>query len=1564
MTEIGPVELRLNTSNFDGSIEQSIRHLTAMGAELQAIQALGNEYENSIEGLSQKHDVLTRSVEASRFKLGEQRKKYDELLASGTANTEALEQQAIAVNEAVAEYNRLSTQLTDVDNQLGAQTSKWNKFQEFGGKVKSVGESISTVTAPIKDFGAYALNAAIDFESAFTGVRQTVNTSEENFKKLEDGIRGMAKELPVSATEIAGVVESASQLGIAEEHLLSFSRTVIDMGNSTSMTREQAAKEFADFANIVGMGQGDFDRLGSSITELSSTMGIAASDIMSMGKGFAEQASKIGLTEAQIMGLAATMSSLGIDAETGGAAMSSVFQKIQKAVGDGGESLSGFAKAANMSSADFKKAFETDAASALDALVKGLAETSEGGANLKSVLADLGVSGNETDVLLSMAGASDLLTSAVNSSSAAWKENTALSDKAAERYQTTESQIGIMKNQIVDVGISIGKVLIPIVQKVLDIFIPWIEKFSNLSSATQNTIVIIGGLIAAIGPLLVVGGTLISSIGSIVTAIGGFSMAIGAAGGATTALGAALALLTGPVVIAATTLAGIGIAAYAVGRDLNESSIQIEDWKTKVSESTAESVGSFLELSDQATVALNQLSWSGQAVTEEMAANMVSIYNEMGDQVLAEMQSDHAQELEAMQNHFASSSALTEEQEASILERVAQSQNEQQQVISDGKARIAEIYQSAAENNRSITEIEQQEIDIIQQTMKENAIKHLSDSEVEQKIILESLKNEASKISAEQAAEVVQNSLEQKEGVIKDAEDQYNEIYKWAIRQRDETGAMSAEEAQAVIDEAKRKRDEIVKNAEDMHQKVVNEAQVQAEEHVNKVDWETGEIKSKWSVFYENIVSKAKEIGTSVGNTWSNLLSATKNRFSEIKESAAEKFSALFTSIERIINNLPSIFQKAFKGILLFLSNFSLVKIGAEIVNGLIKGIGNKLKELRLIFDTIGNLIPNWLKKKLGIKSPSRVMQALGVNIGEGLAIGIEQGCEGVSKAAEKLADAAIPNIAQQLTISVEAMEKGQQIISGVTKVNAAEIEALNSEAENKRIEISQQAAEKITTIKNNAAKKQVALTADQIAQIKKIEEQALKDKETVTKQYAEKIEKIESNSANVKFNALKEYVEAQKSAGEMTAKQEAEFWRYNASLFKDGTKEKTNALKEFKKAYSEMAKDQFEKEKEYIEKRKKYNSISLAEELKIYEGYLSQYEAGTDERIYYEDKFYNTKKEISEKIKTINNDYLKQTQDVNKKLLDEEQKHNDAYKNALESRIKSIKGYFGLFDEVKIADPVDSSKLTQDLSEQVNSLSQWRIELSKLEYRRLSSDIIDELEAMGPSALAQLEALNRMTDAELMQYQELYEKKLLIAREAAIKELEPLQQETKAKIEDLRQTANSELATLNSEWQAKIKEVVLGTEETLGSMNEIGKNAIQGLIDGMTGMQSTLQQSVNNIIKGVSQTLEKVLNFNPASPIVQAAGGSFASGFDSIMKKATNISKLLKNSNLHEPSSLSPKQKLKNNTASQNSSPSTIILQSVLDGQIIGESVVDVVSGRQYNNASIHALTRGLSGI
>src|SRR5690606_8832413 len=109
---------------------------------------------------------------------------------------------------------------------------------------------------------------AIDFETAFAGVRKTVDATESEFAELETGIREMAKEIPVAATEIAGVAEAAGQLGIEKENILEFTRTMVDLGVATNMSSDQAATSLARLANITQMPQSEFDRLGSTIVEL------------------------------------------------------------------------------------------------------------------------------------------------------------------------------------------------------------------------------------------------------------------------------------------------------------------------------------------------------------------------------------------------------------------------------------------------------------------------------------------------------------------------------------------------------------------------------------------------------------------------------------------------------------------------------------------------------------------------------------------------------------------------------------------------------------------------------------------------------------------------------------------------------------------------------------------------------------------------------------------------------------------------------------------------------------------------------------------------------------------------------------------------------------------------------------------------------------------------------------------------------------------------------------------------------------------------------------------------
>ena len=230
---------------------------------------------------------------------------------------------------------------------------------------------------------------------------------------------------------------------------------------------------------------------------------------------------QIGLAESDIMGLSAALSSVGIEAEAGGSAFSKLMIAIQLAVETGSEDLNNFAEVAGMSASGFQKAFKEDAAGALIAFIEGLGKSEEKGTSAIKVLDDMGISEVRLrDSLLRASGASDVFTEAIELGSKAWDENTALTEEAEKRYATTESQLIMLKNKIVDLGISLGGSLTPIIR---DNVIPILEKFINfidgviqefvkLPKPVQNVILGFGGLVAASGPTLVMLSRLITTV--------------------------------------------------------------------------------------------------------------------------------------------------------------------------------------------------------------------------------------------------------------------------------------------------------------------------------------------------------------------------------------------------------------------------------------------------------------------------------------------------------------------------------------------------------------------------------------------------------------------------------------------------------------------------------------------------------------------------------------------------------------------------------------------------------------------------------------------------------------------------------------------------------------------------------------------------------------------------------------------------------------------------------------------------------------------------------------------
>ena len=238
-----------------------------------------------------------------------------------------------------------------------------NKISSVGDKIKDFGSNISAkVTAPIvAGFGA-SVKAAVDWETAFTGVKKTVDESAEGYAQLAENIKQMATETASSKEDIAGVMEIAGQLGISGvDNLTEFTRTMIELGDTTNLSAEDAATALARFMNITGESTSNVDKIGSAIVDLGNNFATSESEITEMATRLASAGTLAGMSSTDILALSAAMSSVGIQAEAGGTAMTQTLTEIEAAVSafraGSTEDLEAIANIAGLSASDFANAW-------------------------------------------------------------------------------------------------------------------------------------------------------------------------------------------------------------------------------------------------------------------------------------------------------------------------------------------------------------------------------------------------------------------------------------------------------------------------------------------------------------------------------------------------------------------------------------------------------------------------------------------------------------------------------------------------------------------------------------------------------------------------------------------------------------------------------------------------------------------------------------------------------------------------------------------------------------------------------------------------------------------------------------------------------------------------------------------------------------------------------------------------------------------------------------------------------------------------------------------------------
>lgn len=471
-----------------------------------------------------------------------------------------------------------TAQFDSAAKQVSASAKTWTKdFGRIGQQATDLGRTLTTsLTLPLVGLATGAAKAAIDFESSFAGVRKTVEATEPEFKALAQAFRDLSKEIPINVNELNKIGEAAGALGIPKQEILSFTKTIALLGVTTNLTSEQAADAIARIQNIFGAAGQDTDRLASTLVALGNAGASTETEIVEMGQRIAGAGHSIGLTQAQVLSFASTLASVGINAEAGGSAISRIFLKMNDAVMGGGSALTEFARVAGVSTAQFKKAFEEDAANATVLFINGLARLKSQGENTNATME--GMVGKNIilkDTLNRLTGAGDLLTTQLALGNKAWQDNTALTAEAEERFKTTASQLTLLWNRIKDVGITLGNALLPAIQTLVKWtgnLIPIIENmaqwFSNLPGPVQATGLALLGVVAAAGPALYMFGQLAFAAQSLtaVFATNGIAMmsfrgiaaglsapltslfsVFGSGATAVTVLGRAFTVLMGPV---------------------------------------------------------------------------------------------------------------------------------------------------------------------------------------------------------------------------------------------------------------------------------------------------------------------------------------------------------------------------------------------------------------------------------------------------------------------------------------------------------------------------------------------------------------------------------------------------------------------------------------------------------------------------------------------------------------------------------------------------------------------------------------------------------------------------------------------------------------------------------------------------------------------------------------------------------------------------------------------------------------------------------------------------------
>lgn len=510
--DIGPRIGLEGEAEYKKSIRDIIAEQKALAAEMKATESAFDKNATAEEKATAKAESLNKQIENQKKyveKLKEQLEKTKESYGENDAKVSKLREQLAKAETAL---NGMESDLKGVNEQLGK--TKWDdakkkaeelgkKLEAVGGKMKTVGENMTKyVSGPIAAFAGLSVKAWKDVDDAMDEMVKMTGKTGKELEGLQDIAKDLSTTLPVSLEDSAKAVAEVN--------------TRFDLSGDKA---QEVAAQYLKFAQITGTDVVDAvdstqhalaawglsaDQAGNMMDVLLKVSQDTGASVETLAAGIGDNKTvfdQMGMSVYTAAGFLGQLDKNGVDSS---AAMAGLKKALQNAAKEG---------------------------KPLDEALKELSDTLTSGDTDTEAYADaMELFGNKAGPQLADAlkeGRLSLVDFTRTAGKSVGSVEQTFNDMLdpADKFTTTMNQLKITG---AEVGGTLLEALAPALTKIGEAIKAVAEWWSGLSPQMQNTILIVGGIVAAIGPVVTIVGNIITVVGALIPVITALTASLGA----------------------------------------------------------------------------------------------------------------------------------------------------------------------------------------------------------------------------------------------------------------------------------------------------------------------------------------------------------------------------------------------------------------------------------------------------------------------------------------------------------------------------------------------------------------------------------------------------------------------------------------------------------------------------------------------------------------------------------------------------------------------------------------------------------------------------------------------------------------------------------------------------------------------------------------------------------------------------------------------------------------------------------------------------------------------------